>query len=147
MFPHFPVPPPPPPHTHQIAGMWPPPPPIASHDPLEVPVDWFIDVPTASLSDVLRMSPAWDRQFGTRTSVQSGGDAQSRWTRLVVHGKPIPIHYLVAEVFKVSQCVEAGFAHDVAFPNDMVAYSDSEADVMPVYHGAWTEFCINKRFR
>jgi hypothetical protein len=53
----------------------------------------------------------------------------------------------VAEVFKISQCVEAGFANDVAFPNDMMPHSDTEADVMPVYHAAWTEFCINKRSR
>ena len=146
---HFPVvpPPPPPPPNQPLMGIWPPPPPITQHDPLEVPVDWYVDVPTPSVSDVFRMSPACDRKFGTRTSLHSGGDAQSRWARLAVHGRPIPIHHLVAEIFKVSQCVEAGFAGDVAFPNEMIPHSDTDADVMPVYHAAWTEFCINKRCR
>lgn len=142
MFPYSVPPPPPPPQAPQWV---PPPPPASSHDPLEVPVDWFIDVPTNSTGEVLARTADWDRKFGTRT--ERAAKADGVWSRLRVFGKPLAIHYLVAEVFKISRCVEIGYSPDQPFSADFGVHEDSEADVMPVYHAVWTEYLISKRNR
>ena len=115
------------------------------HDPLEVPVEWYVDVPSGSLTDVMNQVSIWQRKFGTRIVVVSSGEHGSSWARLCLFGKPLGIHYSIAEISKAAKCVEAGYAADAPFPVGGHIGTESDADVMPVYHAAWTEFCLNKR--
>lgn len=135
-------PPPPPPHPMNWV---PPPPPAVSHDPLELPVDWFIDVPSGSLHEVLRLTGDFDKRFGTSTTHVAGGPGVSMWVRLRIHGKPVGIHHAMAEVLKVSKGVEAGFSPDVPFPVGGQGADSLDANAMPVYHAAWVEYKLSNR--
>lgn len=118
---------------------------MSSHNPLDVPVDWFVDVPASSADHVLAQTAEWDRKLGTQTSRSSnGGDL---WTRLRIFGKPLAIHYLISNIVQVSKCLEVGYAPESPFPTDFAATDDIEADVMPVYHAAWSEFMLSKQNR
>jgi hypothetical protein len=141
MFPYGAPPPPPPPP----AAQWvPPPPPPVAHDPLEMPADWYIDIPAGSMHDILGKVQEFDRKCGTVTSHVLGGPGVSIWARLRVHGKPLGIHYCVAEIFKLCRGVEAGYSPDVPFPVGGQVIEDPELRSMPVYHAAWVQLCQSK---
>lgn len=141
---HFQPPPPPPPMP--MGGFVPPPPPPMESltNPLEIPTEWFVDVPTASLSEIFQRIPGWQSRFSTHISLFRGGEVGATWARLLIKGKPLRIHYTVAEIVKTSKCVEAGFSPEAPFPVESNPPEDADADVMPVYHAAWTEYCLNR---
>ena len=135
----FSVPPPPP---VAPSANWVPPPPMAAHDPLESPGDWYIDIPSRLVTTVIAKVPELDRRFGTRTTLVQGG--HHHWARFLVHGKPIGIHYLVSDIFKVAPGVEVGYSPDSPFHSEPVPPEDPSRNVMPVYHASWTQFSLSK---
>lgn len=124
----------------------PPPPPVAQPtNPLAIPVTWYIDVPTSSVGAVLTVVPTIQDKFHTAITLASGGDDRTQWSRFSVFGKPKEIHYSIAELKTVTPIVEAGYSAVAPFPHGMTAPEDVNEAVMPLYHGAWTEFCLRTR--
>ena len=119
-----------------------PPPPQGPHNPLEVPVEWYVDVPTSALGLVFGAIPGIQQKFFTSISVVSGGDQMNPWARLQVFGKPLGIHKSIVALKDITHVNEAGYVMDAVYPNDDDA--DVIAKSMPVYHGAWTEFCSRR---
>ena len=136
--------PPPPPPMAPVPQWVPPPPPVSNHDPLESVSEWYIDIPAASRTVVAEKTREADKRFGTFTSIIAGANGQSYWTRLRVHGKPLGIHYLIAEIAKISPVVEVGYTADHPFPIDTGASVAQAIQPMPVYHAAWTEYTLSR---
>lgn len=122
----------------------PPPPPVSTHDPLESVSDWYIDIPSANRISVMEIVREADKRFGTHTSVIAGGDGQSYWSRLRIHGKPLGIHYLIAEMANATPVVEVGYTADAPFPADPSAEIAQVPQPMPIYHAAWVEFSLSR---
>ena len=118
----------------------PPPPPDGTHNPLEVPVEWYVDVPTSKLAEVFAAIPSIQDQNLSTISLVSGGDQRTPWARLQIFGKPLAIHNSVIELQKISKVIEAGFAYETPWPLEERDDSDQLERAMPVYHAAWTEF-------
>ena len=123
----------------------PPPPPAGSNNPLEVPVEWYVDVPTTSLSHVFAAVPEIQEQCLCSVSLVAGGDHRNPWARMVVFGKPLGIHKAVSKLKQVTALVEAGFGFEAPFPSTLQVPIDDLEDVVPVYHAAWTEFTSSRR--
>ena len=64
------------------------------------------------------------------------------WARLQVFGKPLGIHKSIVALKDITHVNEAGYVMDAVYPNDDDA--DVMSKSMPVYHGAWTEFCSRR---
>ena len=146
MFPYS-VPPPPPPPMAPPTQWVPPPPPMESHDPLDTPHDWYIDLLSRSVTTVIAKIPELDRRFGTRTTLVQGGDVHHHWARFLVHGKPVGIHHMISELFKIAPGVEVGYIPDAPFHNEPTAPIAPTSNIMPVYHAAWVNFTKSKPSR
>lgn len=136
------APPPPPPPPQQHGGQWlpPPPPPVSRNNPLEVPVEWYIDIPSTYSGAVGGSIPRLNQTFHTSVSViPAAGNGPVEWMRYCIFGKPIGIHHTIAELKKIAPVVEIGFTRN-APPPPPSASNEDEAEPIPVYHAAWVEF-------
>ena len=122
----------------------PPPPPEGSHNPLEVPVEWYVDVPTRKLTELFTAIPSIQEQHFTTISLVSGGDQRTPWARIQIFGKPLAIHKTVIDLQKITEIAEAGYAYEAPWPSGEGLNSDNLEKAMPVYHAAWTEFCAHR---
>ena len=104
-----------------------------------------MDVQSSSIDQVICMIPMIQAQHGTSISLIAGGDQVSRWARLRIVGKPLAIHLSVARLFEIGKCQEAGDSPDVSFPSGIEPQSDEDADRVPVFHAAWTEFSMRHK--
>jgi hypothetical protein len=127
---------------HQVP---PPPPPQGQPNPLDVPVEWYADVPTASLSEIYENISSIQDRFMCSISLVAGGDHRSSWARLVIFGKPLGIHNTLIELKKISIINEVGYTYDAPFPGSDRVPNDDFENVMPVYHAAWTEYYMKRR--
>jgi len=123
----------------------PPPPPQGYHNPLEVPVEWYVDIPTSLLGGVFGNIPVIQEKTLCSISLVAGGDHVSSWARFVVFGKPIGIHNALLELKRIAPVVEVGYSAETPFPLNRQSPVDDLEDVMPIYHAAWTEFNIKRR--
>jgi len=123
----------------------PPPPPEGTHNPLEVPVEWYVDVPTSKLTELFVAIPNIQERTLASISLVSGGDQRIPWARLQIFGKPLAIHNSITELQKLTEIVEAGYAYDTPFaPSADEGSTEQLERAMPVYHAAWTEFCARR---
>ena len=126
-------------------GPPPPPPPLNVGNPMEQTTQWFVDVPSISLAAVMNQKDQIQISCSTTIKLVAGGDQVSRWGRLCITGAPIPIHKTVSAIMRLSPCVEAGYASNTPFPSTIEASVDEDADVIPVFHAAWTEYNVRKQ--
>jgi hypothetical protein len=122
-----------------------PPPPQGEPNPLQVPVEWYVDIPTSSLNSVFEKIASIQESALCSVSCVSGGDNRSHWARLVVFGKPLGIHNCVTELRKICPVVEVGYSHEAPFPFGEIPPKDELEDVMPVYHAAWTDYNTKRK--
>ena len=123
----------------------PPPPPIAKHNPLDVPIEWYIDMRTADAQKVMGERIRIQETHLTSVSIIAGGE-QSEWARLCVFGKPLGIHHTIAEISTLlsGNLVEVGYTTDVPFPDHGEEFPMPVMSI-PLYHAAWTEYCMQRR--
>ncbi len=136
--------PPPPPPAMGVRGNWqqPPPPPASRSSPLEVPVEWYLDIPQGSVPIVNSHISAIQEKFLTSISPLGEGEGQLAWCRYCIFGKPLAIHNTIVELKKLTQMAEVGYARDAPFPCGLDAPIDPLAEYMPVYHAAWVDYTL-----
>lgn len=125
----------------------PPPPPVTVTNPMDYHIEWYIDIPTLALEVVLGKVEVAGPKFSTTTALVAGGDQVSRWARICIAGKPIGIHYTIADIASITNVSEVGQQFDTPFPAGIEAPIDEDKDLVPVFHAAWSEFNLRNQQR
>lgn len=110
--------------------------------PLDVPAEWYIDVPQGSVNALNSRIPAVQEKFLTSIAPLHESNGQLAWCRYCVFGKPVAIHNTISELKKFTQIAEVGFARDAPLPCGLEAPPDALADYIPVYHAAWVDYTL-----
>ena len=117
-----------------------PPPPEGSHNPLDVPVEWYVDVPTNSLGEIFTAIPGIQEKTLSSICLVSGGDQRSPWARLQIFGKPLAIHNSVVALKKMTEVAEIGYAFESQSTSSPDLNQQQIENSMPIYHAAWCEY-------
>jgi hypothetical protein len=118
----------------------PPPPPEGSHNPLDTPVEWYVDVPTSVLGEIFTAIPSIQERTRCSISPITGGDQRNPWTRLQIFGKPLAIHNSIIALKLIGEIVEVGYAFESPYTSDSGLNQVQVENSMPIYHAAWCEY-------